>query len=72
MLKGVNNYVMGPSLNILCYDVADSNTLFIETGVPRLLTSDEQTELKHQFQYSWNEHLGECNFGCEDMIWPTP
>ncbi len=71
---GLNAYVVGPSLNLMRYDVSrDSFDYSVCTVSPRPLTPGEKNKLTMLFQSLWDEHTSEpCGFGCAYTNWPTP
>ena len=75
--RGVDNYVIGPNLNLQRYNVS---TQTVDNAVavisPKPLTAKEKSTWQATLQSSWYNHLvnGVCpkGYGCEKMTWPTP
>ena len=72
MGRGMDSYVIGPNLNLQKFSISSQSVSIVGIASPIELTSQQQAELTSQFQISWDNHLGTCNFGCENMSWPTP
>ncbi|MBQ3526989.1 MAG: DUF4329 domain-containing protein [Clostridia bacterium] len=70
----LNAYVVGPSLNLMRYDVSTNEFDYAVCKIsPKSLTPGEKNKLALLFQTAWDEHISEpCEFGCENIIWPTP
>ena len=68
---GLDSYVIGPNLNLQKYIVSSNSITIVGVASPTELSAQQKDELVSQFQISWDEHLGSCEFGCENMIWPT-
>ena len=69
----INAYVVTPEHKLWFFDYTDiNNTDDLGYILPTSLTDAQKAELKETFEQSWNNHLGKCNFGCNNMIWPTP
>ncbi len=72
MNRRMDSYVIGPNLNLQKFSISSQSVSIVGIASPVELTSQQQSELISQFQISWDNHLGTCNFGCENMSWPTP
>ena len=70
--RGLDSYVIGPNLNLQKYSISSGTVSVVGVASPVALTSQQQATLVSQFQISWDNHLGTCEFGCEHMTWPTP
>ena len=70
--RGLDSYVIGPNLNLQKYSISSGTVSIVGVASPVTLTSQQQATLVSQFQISWDNHLGTCEFGCEHMTWPTP
>ena len=71
--RGLDNYVLGPSLNVLKYDVSAGQVVPNPVGQATLrpLSDIEKMQLYRRFESSWNNHT--CNFlYCNNNgAWPT-
>ena len=70
--RGLDSYVVGPNLNLQKYSISTGNVSVVGSVSPTTLTNWQKIFLKAYFSMSWNTHLGTCEFGCENMTWPTP
>ena len=70
---GIDAYVVGPNLELQRYSVSSATTTNLGVISPIALTDEQRTSLVEEFQVSWDNHVeAGCNFGCNNMTWPTP
>jgi len=70
--RGMDSYVVGPNLKLQKYSISSNSISIVGVTSPVALTNQQKAALVSQFQVSWDSHFGTCNFGCENMDWPTP
>ncbi len=69
--RGLDSYLVGPNLILQKFSVSSKFISIVGKATPTTLTNQQRETLVAQFWESWNQHLGTCQFGCENMIWPT-
>ena len=68
----VNAYVVGPDLILQRYNLSNGSVDALGVILPGALTSSQKNTLTSRFRVSWDKHTKrECDFGCENMPWPT-
>lgn len=60
--RGINSYVVGPSLNVRKYTVSTNDNSIIGTAYPIALTSWQKEALLAEFQISWDSHFESCKY----------
>lgn len=72
---GGNIYVVGPNLNVQCYDYLMDETYVVGTICLVSLSNEQKEHLRAEFQSSWDSRIvyGQCEkgFDCGNMTWPT-
>ena len=69
----IDAYVVGPNLELQHYSTSLGLTSSLGKINPVELTEAQKNQLVSDFQVSWDEHVSEgCEFGCSNMVWPTP
>ena len=69
----IDAYVVGPNLELQHYSTSLGLASSLGKINPVELTEAQKNQLVSDFQVSWDEHVSEgCEFGCSNMVWPTP
>ena len=69
----IDAYVVGPNLQLQRYSLLSELTINLGVISPVALTDAQCASLVTEFQLSWDAHVAAgCDFGCNNMTWPTP
>jgi len=72
-ILGIDAYVVGPNLELQRYNLYSSTTTNLGIISPVALTDEQRASLIDEFKVSWDAHVkAGCDFGCENIMWPTP
>ena len=73
MFLNINNYVVGPNLELQRYNVSSGSITNLGVISPTPLTDAQRDSLVANFEVSWDEHIMiGCEYRCFNITWPTP